>query len=109
MTADEILGVVMTWFRQVGGASLQLPSGWFGRPFDNLHRLTSGTVAADRLLLVLDDQLLLSLAHPRTVVYDQKNLRLSGFDHATWDWDEYGGGKSHLETFEGGEVSFVAP
>ena len=108
MTADEILRAVTAWFGQVGGASLQLPSGWFGRPYDNLHRLTSATVAADRLLLVLDNQLLLSLAHPRTVVYDEKTLRLSDFDHVTWDWDEYGSGTSHLETFGGGEVSFVA-
>ncbi len=73
-----------------------LPSGWFGRPFDNLHRLTAARVEADRLVVVLDERIVLSLAHPSNAVADSTTLRLSGFTHAILDWDEYGHAGSHV-------------
>lgn len=108
MTVDAILHVVVAWFERVGAASLRLPSGWFGRPYDNLHRLTDGQVMADRLVIVLDGQMILTLTRPTAVVETNKSLIILGFDHGTWDWDEYGSGRSHVETFGDGEIEFVA-
>jgi hypothetical protein len=107
MSAQSILEVVEQWFREVGSASLKLPSGWFGRPYDNLHRLTAAHALADRLILVLDNQMVLTLAHPTNVAVDGGRLSVSGFTHASWDWDEYGFPRPHLETFQGGEIEFL--
>jgi hypothetical protein len=56
----------------------------------------------------LDNQMLLVLAHPSEAVVEGSVLRLSGFMHGTWDWDEYGSRRSHLETFNDGQVEFFA-
>jgi hypothetical protein len=109
LTPEDVLEVVRDWFAEVGGASMRLPTGWFGRPYDNLHRLTGSHVLAQRLILVLDDQLILLLAHPNTASTESKSLRISGFAHGSLDWDEYGNRRAHVESFEGGEVEFVAP
>jgi hypothetical protein len=60
-----------------------------------------------RLIVALDDQIVLSLAHPSQAEAEPTTLRLSGFRHAILDWDEYGHAGSHIETFDGGDVEFV--
>ena len=110
MRAQEVLDVVLDWYAVAEVASLQLPSGWFGRPFDSRHRLTASFVAADRLVLVLDDRVLLCLAHPTTVQAVPESLRISGFPYGTLDHDDYGsGGGSHVQAFREGEVVLVRP
>jgi hypothetical protein len=109
VTPDEIQAAVIDWFARVRTAGLKLPSGWFGRPFDNLHRLTGAHVLADRLVLALDDRLVLVLARPSQVTERDGNLVISGFVHAVFDWDAYGSDEPHLNTFADGEVEFVAP
>ena len=109
MTAEEVLWALRDWFGQVSAAGLKLPSGWFGRPYDNLHRLSSAQLIADRLTIVLDEQMILMLARPTAVRYRNGNLVISGFDHCVWDWREYGSGQPHLETFVKGEIEFVKP
>lgn len=108
MSVEEILEFVGDWFAGVGGASLKLPSRWFGRPHDNQHRLTGASVSAGRLLLELDRSLLLTLAHPSSVAVEGGCLEIAGFTHGTLDWDDFGGSASHLETFEAGVVEFHA-
>lgn len=88
---------------------MKLPSGWFGRPFDNRHQLTSARLMTGRLLIELDDRMLLVLAHPESAVgSDGDVLRIGGFRHGTLTWDEYGGSGGDIETFGIGEVEFHA-
>jgi hypothetical protein len=108
VSTDEVRIAVIEWFGHVGAASLKLPSGWFARPHDNLHRLTSAHVVAGRLVVALDGQGVLTLAHPTSASVAGTALVISGFHHGTWDWDEYGSNKPHLDTFQGGAVEFVA-
>ncbi len=108
MTPEEVRQSVVAWFADVRSAGLKLPSGWFGRPYDSLHQLTGAYVHAGRLVLVLDDQLLLILAHVSAAVVSGPVLRLAGFAHAVWDRDEYGSGRPHVETFDSGQVEFIA-
>jgi hypothetical protein len=109
VTADHVRAAVVGWFDRTQAGGLKLPSGWFGRPRDNLHRLTETHVIADRLVLVLDGQMVLTLAGASEVSERHGNLVLSGFDHCVWDWTEYGSNRTHLETFTDGEVEFVKP
>ncbi len=106
MNVEAVLRLVSAWFAQAGGASLKLPTGWFGRPYDNHHRLTGASLLAGRLLLELDGSMLLTLAHPSNATVDDGCLTITGFSHGTLDWDDYGGTASHVETFEAGVVEF---
>jgi hypothetical protein len=94
-------------FQEAGGASLKLPAGWFGRPYDNVHQLTAVTALAGRLVIALDSQMVLTLAHPATVTTELRKLTLSGFAHGTWDWDECASDRSHVEILDRGVVEFV--
>jgi hypothetical protein len=106
VNTESIREALLDWFDLVGSASLKLPTGWFGRPHDNQHRLTSSHVLGDRLVIELDGQTVLMLAHPTTAEVDGACRRVSGFTHGVWDWDEYGSGRPRLQTFAGGTVEF---
>jgi hypothetical protein len=108
MRADQMTSPIASWFAHVGGAGLKLPSGWFGRPHDNFLHLSWVSAAANRLMLVLDDQLVLVVAHPTTLLARNNSLQIGGYRHAVWDWDEYGNGRSHIDCFDDqGTIEFV--
>lgn len=109
MNPESILELTRKWFRGIGGSSLKLPSGWFGRPYDNRHNLTASFAVAQRLILVLDNQMVLTLAHPTAASAVEKQLVISGFNHGSLDWDEFGEPRPHLDGFGGGQVEFISP
>lgn len=104
-----MVAAVVTWFSGVRGASLKLPNGWFGRPYDNLHQLTGARVSGDALVLVLDERQELSISSPESLRLEPKSLSFVGAKRIVWRWDEYGSNESHVESFVGGELEFHAP
>ncbi|MFJ1936841.1 hypothetical protein ACIOGZ_29805 [Kitasatospora sp. NPDC088160] len=107
MTApDETLDAITAWFANVEYAGLILPSGWFGRPFDNQHQLTWAHVRHGKLLLELDERLLLVLTAPGAPSIDGQNLIVT-FAQLVFDWQGYGDLQPHAEAFRTGELQFV--
>lgn len=109
MSNNDALVTVREFFSAVGYAGLILPSGWFGRPYDNLLQLTRSEASDQSLLLEFDNQLVLTFAGAPQVTSTDKGLRLSGFAALAWDWTEFGSTASHHEEFASGEVELVAP
>lgn len=109
MANDGTLAIVRLFFRTVGYVGLILPSGWFGRPYDNLLQLTRSEASDQSLVLELDSRLILTFAGEPQVTPTEKGLRLGGFTRLTWDWTEFGSTTSHHEEFDSGEAEFVAP
>jgi hypothetical protein len=108
-TVETVFSVVRDWFAAVRLASLELPSGWFGRPYDNLHRLTWLAHRGDKVIMELDDRLHLIITGPAEVDANADELRIVGFARATFDWQEYGSvPRSHAETFVDGQIRLVA-
>ena len=85
-----------------------MPSGWFGRPYDNGHTLTSVVRDGNELAITLDDHQVLRVTDPRVVAVDNRALRISGFSRGTWDWTAYGSDERHHEEFGGGAIEFFA-
>ena len=108
MTLEQMVVVIVKWFSTVGGASLKLPSGWFGRPYDNFHRLTGARVLGNALLLELDDRQELSVSAPQSVHVEPRSLSIVGSEMIEWRWLEYGSNDPHAEVFDGGDVEFLA-
>jgi len=100
---------VDAWFQRTGGGSLVLPDGWFGRPFDNLHQLTFSCARPNAILIELDDQLHLLLNGSVQIVEEDAALVLKGFTSCVFVWLEYGGGQTHRQVYDTGEVRFQAP
>jgi hypothetical protein len=107
MTIQAVLREITEWFHRVSTATLQLPSGWFGRPFDNQHSLTWATTRGDRLLIELDNQLLLIITRPSKVKVTEYELSIGDFSQLVFDWQEYGSLESHAETFHDGSLRFI--
>ncbi|MBI1355584.1 MAG: hypothetical protein GC160_14695 [Acidobacteria bacterium] len=51
MTAKS---AIERWFNEKGYGGLMLPDGWYGRPFDNMHRLVSISERDGQLELFVD-------------------------------------------------------
>ena len=89
---------------------LVLPSGWFGRPFDNHHEITWIENRKFKLLIEIDEQLLLIVT--KTIEFeiylDNKDLVIKNFLRLNFDRLGYGDLSSHLENFVTGELRFVA-
>jgi len=97
-----------SWFAAALTASVELPDGWFGRPYDNMHRLTWLDERDGKLFVELDGQLHLILADP-----DVEKIGAGEFglvcSHAVLDWREYGSsGVRNARVIPGGRVSFYA-
>lgn len=101
--------LIESWFRATGGGSLVLPDGWFGRPYDNIHRLTFLAIRPLWLILELDERLLLTVREPATVQQRDGELVISGFASCVLDRKEYGGERGYVKSYAGGEVKLVAP
>lgn len=108
MTNESTLDTVRDFFATMGYAGLILPSGWFGRPFDNLHQLTRSEASEQSLLIELDNQLVLTFSGELWATPTDEGLRLGGFTSLAWDWTEIGSTASHHEQFMSGEVHLVA-
>lgn len=84
-----------------------LPDGWFGRPYDNQHTLTSVNEAGDKLTLVLDENFRLTFTGLKAVECLSKELTLGPFDHLNFEWTPYGGGELRTTGYRSGEVRIV--
>jgi hypothetical protein len=106
-SGSTLADAVVAFFADYKVASLRLPSGWFGRPNDNLHQLTDATMNRDDLVIRLDAKQVLTL-DAESAHSDRRVLRVNiGGGH--WRWTEYGGGTEHEELLGPGVVEFHAP
>ncbi len=109
MARDHLSKIIQDWFTKAGGPSLVLPDGWFGRPFDNQHTLTYLQQRPHKLLLELDDQLLLIFTDLRSAQVVGRDLVLAGFAQCVFDWQEYSSLAPHATIYRAGEVRFCSP
>jgi hypothetical protein len=108
MTTQAALDAVIKWFARVKLASLEMPKGWFGRPYDNLHQLTWWGATDHKLLLELDRQLLLVITDPSAVEVTDSELRINECAQVVLDWQEYGNLRPHADNHGPGSVRLVA-
>ena len=110
---------VRKFFGDVGVVGLLLPDGWFGeRAMENHHRLTFVAEQPKRLLIELDEQLLLAFSGSVRVERTATDLAMAGgtpslviegFVQLVFDWLEYGSDTPHADIFRQGRVCLVAP
>src|SRR4051794_2722789 len=94
-----------------------LPSGWFGRPFDNQHSINDIIVINDHLSIVFDDIRKIEIVDPRSSEIQTNgpysSLKLYGSREITFSWIPYGeenSGKTVVNKFnsaEGNTFEFV--
>ncbi len=89
---------------------LILPSGWFGRPFDNNHNITWTADRKFKILIEVDQQLLFILTKSKQfeIKNDGNDLVFKNFYRLTFDSLGYGDLTAHTEYFDTGELKLVA-
>ena len=103
---SHIVEAIDAFFAEHNVASLRLPSGWFGRPHDNMHQLSKVAMEGDHVLVILDGKQVLTLD---AVGASQVGRFLSiTVRSGRWDWVEYGGYDEHTEALGSGDVEFHA-
>jgi hypothetical protein len=101
---------VLGFFNEVRVADLLLPDKWFGgRPFENNHELTHVTARPKRLIIELDDHLLLSFSGSPIVERVGWELVIRGYSQCVLEYLEYVNETPHAVVYDDGEVRFVAP
>jgi hypothetical protein len=111
--------MVKGFFAKCEVAGLLLPDGWFGgRPMENQHRLTFVAQRPKRLLVELDDQILLSFSGGAVVTETTSQhallggtptLVVSGFRQCVVEYLQYGSDAPDTASYRAGQVQFVAP
>lgn len=100
---------VQRWFKDEWGGSLLLPDGWYGRPYDNQHALTSIEESDDTLTIVLDRKLTLRFDGLKSVKVQERELTFGPFEKLRFDWESFGtDGKRGNKEYQTGEVKILA-
>lgn len=107
MRHHVVLEAVNRFFASVDDAGLKLPTGWFGRPFDDWHHLTSARSNGNALFVELDNQLRLTFFGPVRAEEDGRTLRLTGFTRLEWEWFEFDAPIGHQQEFGAGIVELI--
>jgi hypothetical protein len=101
---------IQDWSDKNKGFGLELPNGWFGRPYDNIHQITWIEDRKFKLLVEIDEQLLLIFTKTKQFEVSEidNNLILKNYLRFTFDRLGYGDLTSKLEAFENGEVKLIS-
>jgi hypothetical protein len=74
-----------------------------------MHQLTWSAARPHKLLIELDQQLLLILTEPQGVAVSPTELRITGCAQVTFDYQGYGDLQPHVRAEGSGTVRFVIP
>lgn len=100
--------IIQSWFDEELGGSLVLPDGWYGRPYDNQHTLTSVVESGKTLTIVLDQKLTLRFESLKSVEPREHELIFGPFKKLRFEWKNFGSsGQRGAKEYEGGEVKIV--
>lgn len=101
--------IIHRWFREEIGGSLLLPDGWYGRPYDNQHMLTSLIETEASLTVVLDQKITLCFEGLKSVETRGRELVFGPFDKLRFKWESSGvSGDRGEREYESGEVKIVS-
>ncbi|HGY9594063.1 hypothetical protein [Vibrio campbellii] len=99
---------IESWIESNAVFGLKLPDGWFGRPYDNQHRLTWIAERDNKLILEFDNQMYLTFTKPIQLKVSDSEFIVDDFQQLTFDWQGYGDVKAHSKVYKSGSVSLVS-
>jgi hypothetical protein len=88
--AERLAGRIGASLPQIESGTLRFWGEWFGRPYDNWHRLVRCNAEGDLLRLHFDQDELLCVWAPRRAVVDKRTFRIADAARLRWEWFYYG-------------------
>jgi hypothetical protein len=89
-SAKEIAKDITAVLPHVKDGSLRFWDEWFGRPFDNCHRLMECNATDGCLRLRFDEDEILAVWNPTGVEIDETTFRIGSATDVRWTWYYYG-------------------
>lgn len=97
-----LLAAIQAFCRRADRVTVRLPSGWFGRQYDDRHAMTNGYVEDGRAVVEFDRRFTLAVGGATVLGVSRGVLPLEGFTSATWVWPIRAGEAPRDERFDGG-------
>jgi len=88
--AERIAGVIKDKLPEIKAGSLRFWGSWFGRPYDNLHRLVNCEFDDNLLGLHFNESEVLRIWEPEIATIDGKTFRIEDARRVRWEWFSYG-------------------
>lgn len=102
--------IVEEWFHRVSGGGLVLPDGWFGRPYDNIHRLKEVIGDGRCLTVILDGGgLILKFTGEIVVNVSDSDMVIEFDGRLLFRWRGAGSEVWSEQWYDGGLVKIVVP
>jgi hypothetical protein len=79
--------------------SLRFWGAWFGRPYDNLHRMVGCESKEDILSMHFNEDEVLSVWLPNGLVLEESRFEISDAERVRWEWFAYGSPKIAANRF----------
>jgi len=88
--AQQVADQIRAALPHVKSGTLRFWGQWFGRPYDNCHRLVNCDSEQNVLKLYFNQGEVLSVWSPANMVASPSNFRISKADRVRWEWFYYG-------------------
>jgi len=102
--------IIDKWKNENSTFGLILPTGWFGRPYDNHHSITWFEDRKYKLLIEIDEQLLIIITKSNQfeIVVNNNDLIIRNFYRLTFDRLGYGDLIAQTDFYDKGELKLVS-
>jgi hypothetical protein len=88
--AERIAQCIQSGLPKIKNGTLRFWGVWFGRPYDNFHRIVTSSAQEDAVVVGFDEGEVLSVWNPRNFSIDQDVFRISTASRVRWEWFYYG-------------------
>ena len=92
--AEQIANRIRKALPNIKCGTLRFWGSWFGRPYDNQHRIVDCEGEGEILLVRFDGSELLSVFSPRNVSFNEQTFRIDDAARVRWEWFYYGRSKT---------------
>ena len=92
--AARISDLVRSKMPHTNSGTLRFWGSWFGRPYDNLHRVVGSEVDGDVLRLTFDEGEVLTVWSPRRADITDRTFQIGDAERVRWEWFCYGRAKT---------------
>lgn len=90
MSAGQIATVINSALPSLKSGSLRFWGNWFGRPYDNWHRLLRCEANSETVILSFNEGEVLTITNPFEVVIDIDRFSIRAASKVRWEWFWYG-------------------
>jgi hypothetical protein len=74
----------------VKGGTLRIWGEWFGRPYDNIHRIVAASADGDTLTLAFNEGETLTIYDPDRGTFTEQDFLIKFATRVRWEWYLYG-------------------